>query len=354
MSIHVLDAMSREGFEEVIALHDRVSGVRAFIAVHDTSVGPAFGGIRRWEYLSERQALMDVLRLSRAMTRKCVLAGVPGGGAKAVVLDEPGLDLERAYRFLGDRVEALGGRFYTGPDVGTDDRALGWLAERTGYVTRPGDEGPGDLGAATAAGVFAGIRAGLEHLDGELDWKARTVVVQGLGGVGARLAERLVKVGATVVATDIDVEHGVAVCNRLGIEFVEPSTEVTRHCDVFAPCALGGILHDVTIERLHARLIAGAANNVLAKLHHADELARRGVLLLPDFVTSAGALIRGAHYHLDGGLVPLDEVEARVANAVREVLALAEAEDRAPFLAARDLADRRIAERRAAADPTRG
>lgn len=347
MGIHVLDAMSREGFEEVIGLHDRVSGMRAFIALHDTSVGPAFGGIRRWEYLSERAALMDVLRLSRAMSRKCVMAGVPGGGAKAVILDEPGLDLERAYRFLGERVEGLGGRFYTGPDVGTDAEALGWLAAETQFVTRPGESGPGDLAAATAAGVFAGIRAGLEHLDGEVDWPARRIVIQGLGGVGERLAARLVAVGAEVLGTDIDLELGAAVAERVGFEFVQPSSEVDRPCDVFAPCALGGILHDVTIERLKARLIAGAANNVLAKIHHADELARRGVLLLPDFVTNAGALIRGAHYHIDGLLVPLDEIEARVARSTREVLALAAEQALPPFRAARDLADTRIAARRA-------
>ena len=340
--------MSREGFEEVLGLHDRVSGLRAFVAIHDTSVGPAFGGVRRWEYLSERAALMDVLRLSRAMTRKCVLAGVPGGGGKAVILDEPGLDLERAYRYIGQRVEQMGGRFYTGPDVGTDNQALGWIAEETEYVTRPDALGPGDLSAATAAGVFAGIQAGLEHLDGEPDWKARRIVIQGLGGVVQRLAERLVEVGAKVRATDIDTEHGAAAAERLGIEFVEPTTEVNLPCDVFAPCALGGILHDVTIERLHARLIAGAANNVLAKIHHADELSRRGVLLLPDFVTNAGALIRGAHWHMDARLVSIDEIETRVAQATHDVLALAKQEQRAPFRAARDLADARIAARREA------
>jgi len=346
MGIHVLDAMSREGFEEVVGLHDRNSGLRAFIAIHDTSVGPAFGGIRRWGYLSERAALMDVLRLSRAMTRKCVLAGVPGGGGKAVILDEPGLDLEKAYRYIGRCVEGMGGRFYTGPDVGTDDDALDRLSAETRFVTRTGDDGPGELGEATAAGAFAGIRAGLEHLDGEVDWSARRIVVQGLGGVGQRLARRLVEVGASVVATDIDVEYGRATAKAVGAEFVEPSTEVDLPCDVFAPCALGGILHDVTIERLQARLIAGAANNVLAKIHHADKLAERGVLLLPDFVTNAGALIRGALWHLEGRQVSIEEIETRIAASTTEVLSLSAAEGRPPARVARDLADARIAARR--------
>jgi leucine dehydrogenase len=346
MGIHVLDAMSREGFEEVIGLHDRESGLKAFIAIHDTTVGPAFGGVRRWSYFSERAALMDVLRLSRAMTRKCVMAGVPGGGGKAVILDEPGLDLERTYRFMGARVESMGGRFYTGPDVGTDGAALDWLSAETAFVTRTGDAGPGDLAAATAAGAFAGIRAGLEFLDGDAKWTERRIVVQGLGGVGERLARRLVEVGASVAATDIDVERGRRVADAVGAEFVEPSTEVALACDVFAPCALGGILHDVTIERLRARLIAGAANNILAKTHHADMLADRGVLLLPDFVTNAGALIRGALWHLEGRQVPLSEVETRVAASTVEVLQAAASEARPPARVARDLADERIAARR--------
>jgi len=347
MGIHVLDAMSREGFEEVIGLHDRKSGLRALIAIHDTSAGPAFGGIRRWHYISERQALMDVLRLSRAMSRKCVMAGIPGGGAKAVILDHPELDVEAAYRHLGRKVQEMAGRFYTGPDVGTDDEALGWLSEETRYVTFPGDAGPGDLCAATAAGAFAGIRAALEHLDGEPDWSARRVVIQGLGGVGAKLAERLTGVGATVIGTDLDVERGRAVAAASGAEFVEASSELDVPCDVFAPCALGGMLHDVTIERLKARVVAGAANNVLAKAHHADALAERDVLFLPDFVTSAGALLRGALYHLEDRHLELDEIEERIRTSCHDVLQRARDEAEPPARVAKRMADERIADRRA-------
>ena len=347
MGIHVLDAMSREGFEEVIGVHDRRSGLRALIAIHDTSVGPAFGGIRRWSYLGERQALMDVLRLARAMSRKCALAGIPGGGAKAVILDHPDLDREAAYRHLGRKVQELAGRFYTGPDVGTDDEALGWLSEETSYVTYPGDAGPGDLCAATAAGAFAGIRSALGHLDGEIDWPARRVVVQGLGGVGARLVARLTEVGATVFGTDIDAERGRAVAEQAGATFVEPSEEFDVPCDVFAPCALGGMLHDVTIERLQARVVAGAANNVLAKAHHADALHERGVLFLPDFVTSAGALLRGALFHLEDRHLELPEIEERVAGACDDVLERARDEAEPPARVAKRMADERIAERRA-------
>lgn len=346
MGIHILDAMSRGGFEEVIGVHDRKSGLRALIAIHDTSLGPSFGGIRRLSYLSERAALMDCLRLARAMTHKCVLAGIPGGGAKAVVLDEPGLDLEGAYRHMGRKVEEMGGRFYTGPDVGTDGQALDWLAAETSYVTRTGPEGPGDLGSATAAGAFAGMRAGLRHLDGESDWPARKVVIQGLGDVGAKLAQRLVEVGATVVGTDIDTDRGLSVARELGFEFVEPSTEVQIECDVFAPCALGGILHDVAIERLNARIVAGAANNVLAKSHHGDILHRRGILYLPDFVLNAGALIRGAFFHLEKRIETLEGIESRIENAADEILRRSKADHVPPVRVATAIAEQRIAERR--------
>ena len=173
MAIHILDAMRREGFEQVIAIHDRRSSLNAFLGLHDTSRGPAFGGIRRWSYLDEDQAVRDCLRLSRSMTWKCALAGVPAGGAKLVVLDRPDLDLEAAYRHIGELVDRLGGRFYTGPDVGTGARELAWVASRTSYVTHPDESGPGELAASTCAGVIAGIDAALEQLDGRPDWGAR-------------------------------------------------------------------------------------------------------------------------------------------------------------------------------------
>ena len=181
MGVHILDAMAREGFEEVLALHDRASGVRGFLGIHDSTRGSAFGGIRRWSYLDEDQALRDCLRLARAMSHKCALAGLPVGGGKLVLLDRPDLDLERAYSAVGDLVERLNGRFYTGPDVGTGPAELAAVAARTRFVTDPGPKGPGELSEATAEGVFRGIGATLRHLDGAEDWPRRTVVVQGLG-----------------------------------------------------------------------------------------------------------------------------------------------------------------------------
>lgn len=351
MSLQVLDAMVRGGFEEIIALHDRQSGLRAFLAVHDTSAGPAFGGVRRWQYLHEDQALLDCLRLARAMTHKCALAGLPAGGAKMVLLDHSDLDRDAAYRFVGRTVERMGGRFYTGPDVGTGPAELAGVAQETSFVTDPGDDGPGDLADATAEGVFAGMAAGLRHLDGEEDWPRRTVLVQGLGGVGERLVRRLLERGARVLATEIDTARAERVVRRLDVETIDPTQVFERECDVFSPCAMGGILHDLSVKRLRARVVAGAANNVLARMDHGDQLHARGVLYLPDVAITAGALILGALFHLSGARQPLTEIERRVRQAADDILTRAAGENLPTARVALREAERRIGRRREVVGP---
>ncbi|HED67057.1 MAG TPA: Glu/Leu/Phe/Val dehydrogenase [Planctomycetes bacterium] len=352
MAVHVLDAMAREGFEELVALHDRRSGLRGFLGIHDTSRGPAFGGIRRFPYRNEKSALIDCLRLSRAMSRKCALADLPGGGAKLVVLDHPGLDLAEAYRHIGRVVERQAGRYFAGPDVGTGWRELSYVAEETDRVTRPGDEGPGDLAGATAAGVFAAIAAALRHLHGSESWEERTFVVQGLGSVGWRLAARLRGLGARVLAADLEEEPCERAHEELGVEILASGTELDTACDVFCPCAMGGLLHDLSIQRLQARIVCGAANNPLARTHHAMQLFERGILYVPDFVVSAGAVIRGAEFHLTGRPTPLEEIEARIGATVRDVLERAAAKERSPYVIAQHEADLRILRSRARADAT--
>lgn len=348
MSLQVLDAMSRGGFEEIVALHDRRSSLRAFLALHDTSAGPAFGGLRRFHYLDEDQALRDCMRLARAMTHKCVLAGLPAGGAKLVLVDHPDLEAEEAYRFVGRVVERQGGRFYTGPDVGTGPEELAWVAAETAYVTDPGEQGPGDLAGATADGVFAGIAAALRHLDGAEDWARRTIVIQGLGGVGLRLARRLCRAGARVVGSELDPARAEAAARELDLRVVDPAREFDIACDVFAPCAMGGILHDVTVKRLRARIVAGAANNVLARMSNGDQLHERGVLYVPDFAINSGALILGALFHLTGARRPSAEIERRIAAGAADVLARAADENMPTARVALREAERRIDLRREA------
>ncbi len=350
MAVHILDAMSRAGFEEVVALHDRASGLRGFVALHDTSAGPAFGGIRRFDYRHEHQALNDCLRLARAMSEKCALNGIAGGGGKMVLFDLPERARPDAYRAIGDFVERLGGRWITGPDVGTGTRELGWVAERTRYVTRPGPDGPGDLPAATAAGVFSAMGAALRHLDGAEGWSSRTVVVQGLGSVGLRLARRLVESGARVVASELDPGRR-AEARELGLEVHEPGGELELESDVFSPCAMGGVLHDLSIPRLRTRVVCGAANNPLARSHHGVRLHRRGILFVPDPVANAGALLRGAEFHLLGRPPSLAEIERRIGALTTEILELAAARETPTVRVAGHEARRRIVSRRAERRP---
>jgi leucine dehydrogenase len=347
MAVEILDVLARQGFEELIAINDPGSGLRAFLAVHDTSVGPAFGGIRAWTYQREDEALRDCLRLARAMTAKCVMAGLPAGGAKLVVLDRPELRREAAYRHLGRVIERLGGRFYSGPDVGTGPRELAWLASETRFVTHPGDEGPGELPESTCAGVIAGMGAALRHLDGAERWRERRVVVQGLGEVGSRVARTLVDLGATVLAAEIDSERAEALCSELGVERLDPAREYDPPCDVFSPCAMSGILHDLSIARLQCRVVAGAANNVLALPQHGRDLFERGVLYVPDFLINAGALIRGARFHLEGVREDVTQIGAQIAAGITALLGKAEAEHAPPVEVAVREAEARLAARRA-------
>jgi leucine dehydrogenase len=347
MSFELLDQLARDGFEEIVALHDRRSGLRAFLALHDSSAGHSFGGIRRWSYFDEEQALRDCMRLARAMTYKCALAKLPAGGAKMVMLDRPHLDLPRAYRYLGDVVQRLAGRFYTGPDVGTNSSELALVAERTRFVTDPGPEGPGELAEATAAAVIAGIAAALRHLDGEEDWPRRTVVVQGLGEVGSKVALIARERGARVLASELDGERGRSLAQTAEFELLDPTAEFDQPCDVFAPCALGGILHDLSVLRLRCRIVAGAANNVLASPGHGEQLHERGVLYVPDFAINSGALIRGARFHLDGVREPLDRIALRVGGVVEQVLRQSRDEGLSPQRVAEREAELTVERRRA-------
>ncbi|MEM9801935.1 MAG: Glu/Leu/Phe/Val dehydrogenase dimerization domain-containing protein [Planctomycetota bacterium] len=344
MSVHLLDAMAREGFEQVSAVYDRRSGLRAFVAVHDTVRGPAFGGIRRREYRDEREALFDCLRLARAMTHKAALLELPAGGGKIVLMDDDTVDWEDAYRHVGRVVDGFGGTFYTGPDANTGPIELGHVAEGTRFVTDPGDEGPGELAEATAEGVFMGMAAGLRARHGETEWPSRRVVIQGLGAVGEGLVRRVVEQGAEVVGADVDEARAHAVKERFDIELIDPARAVEEPCDVLSPNAFGGLFHDLTLGKIRCGVIAGGANNQLARPLAGDVLYEMGVVYVPDFVINAGALVRGTIFHLEGRREPVEAIGLRIGAAAERVLRTAEREDDAPARVAVRLAEARIAE----------
>lgn len=296
--MELLEAMARGGHERVIAVQDEHSGLRAWIALHHARRGPMYGGIRVWRYRDEEEAAMDALRLSRAMTLKCVLAGVPGGGAKTVVMADRLLDRPAAMAALGRHIESLGGSYRAGPDVGFTEADQHALLSETRWVAHHGDP-LRPAGEATAEGAEWGLRAALSFLRGSDAMKGITVAVQGLGAVGFALARRLMRAGARVVGADPDPEAAERAAHE-GVEVVDPGRIHEVEADVFAPCALGGTLHDVTIQRLSGKLVAGCANNVLARPEHASLLQRRGILYVPDFVMNSGALIEGAGFDRTG------------------------------------------------------
>lgn len=330
-------------FEQLQVLRDDARGVLAFVAIHDTSCGPAFGGIRRYAYRQPLEGAQDALRLAEAMTWKCALAGVPGGGGKTVIVDLAETDREAAYALVGQHVEEMGGRYYTGPDVGTEPSDLEVVARHTEFVARPGDAGPGNLAEPTALGVFAGIRAVAAQL-GHADLDGLRVVVQGLGEVGRRLVDRLVADGAVVTVADIDRMAVQRAVEELGVSEVDTGRVLAVEADVFAPCALGGVIHDLSLQNLRAKAVAGSANNVLAAPEHGAELHRRGVLYAPDFLINSGALIHGALFHLTGAAPPPERIE-RIGTELAALLEESRLEDRPPEQIALDKARRRVAER---------
>jgi leucine dehydrogenase len=324
--------------------------VYCIVAVHSTARGPALGGCRMWHYEDSRAAVRDALRLSRAMTYKSAVAGLPLGGGKGVIMlrDEP--DPERradALRDFGDTVDLLQGAYVTAEDVGTSAVDMEVIAGRTRHVSGLARErgGSGDPSPYTALGVVTAIEVACERVFGSRGLQDRSVAVVGLGHVGAQVAERLAAAGARLVVADID-RSKQALAARLGATWTSPGEALTAPVDVYAPCALGGILDDETVPALQAPIVAGAANNQLAADHVADVLHARDVLWVPDFVANAGGIINIAVEFEPGGYDP-DVAEQRVrgvGDTVREVFDDAERVGTTPLAAAMDLARRRLAE----------
>jgi leucine dehydrogenase len=334
--------------EEVLIRRGSRSGLFTFVAVHSTVRGPALGGCRMWAYEDARAALRDALRLSRAMTFKAAVADLPLGGGKGVIMAPAGLRLSRerrqaVLRDFGDTVAALHGRYITAEDVGTSSRDMSVIAQRTDHVAglsrRQG--GSGDPSPATALGVQAGIRAACERAFGTASLRDRSVAVVGLGHVGSRVAKLCTRDGATLVLSDVD-EAKRELAEQLGAQWATPNEALESDVDVVAPCALGGVLNDDTVPRLHCRVIAGAANNQLAHERIAELLQARGILWAPDFVVNAGGIINIAE-ELDHYDVAAARRRVRaIADTLRQIFDEAEAMGTTPLAAAMELARRRL------------
>jgi len=344
------ESMAKQGHETVVFCHDRASGMRAIIAVHDTTLGPGLGGTRFRPYASEDEALTDVLRLSRAMTLKNAAAGLDLGGGKAVLLGDPATN--RAPELLaayGRAVDRLGGAYLTAEDVGTTQADMDVLKRVTPYVTGA-TGGSGDPSPATAWGVYHAIRAALGFLGDEVErLDGRHVVIVGVGKVGAALAGHLVAAGAQVTISDIDTGRVAALAARLGVAWVGVDDAHRVPCDVLSPCALGGALRERTIPELACRAVVGAANNQLAEPDDANRLADAGVLYAPDFVVNAGGVVNIADELRPGGYDPVRATAAveRIGARLTRVLEMARDEAITPERAAEREVQRRIAAARA-------
>ncbi|MGH8456742.1 MAG: Leu/Phe/Val dehydrogenase [Stenotrophobium sp.] len=287
-----------DAHETVAFHHDAASGLRAIIAVHNTHLGKALGGCRMWSYASDDEALTDVLRLSRGMTYKAALAGLGQGGGKSVILGDPRRDkTPEMMRAMGRFVELQSGEYVVAEDSGTNVADIRLMAEHTRHVGGLADAKSvaagrsGDPSPATALGVFIGLKATVKAQFGRDDLRGLKVAVQGLGNVGYRLARHLHEAGAELWVTDIHAPAVERCVREFGATAVSMEQIFGQGVDVFAPCALGAILNDVTIPLLKAKAIAGAANNQLATPAHGAALMQRGILYAPDYCINAGGII---------------------------------------------------------------
>ena len=291
----IFRSLKQYSHEEVIFAYDPDAGLKAIIAIHNTSLGPALGGTRMLPYKSEADALKDVLKLSRGMTYKASLAGLNLGGGKAVIIGDPEKDKnEILFRAFGRVVEGLHGRYITAEDSGTSLSDMEWVRSETRYVTGILEThgGSGDPSPVTAHGVYFGLKACAEEAFGRNSLKDIKVAIQGAGNVGMALAGILHTAGARLIVSDSNEGRVREAVERFGAEAVSPEAVYSAEADIFAPCALGAVINDETIERFRFKVIAGAANNQLAdETRHGRMLMDKGILYAPDYAINAGGLI---------------------------------------------------------------
>jgi leucine dehydrogenase len=303
--------------EQLVLCRDDETGLRAVIAIDDTTLGPAVGGVRYRAYPSDGAAIRECCRLAAAMTLKNAAAELPYGGAKSVILhDGAVVDRSALMHRFGEFVARTGGAYIPGVDMGTTVEDLAMMGA-AGADVACSDEDPSPW---TALGVAAAIRAAVEHVDGRTDVEGVRVLVQGAGHVGAVLARELAGAGAEILVADVDEARAGALAAELGGTVVAPNAVVDTRCDVFAPCAVARVVNAETVDRLRCRIVAGAANDTLADRACADALAARGITYVPDFVANAGGVI---HIHALREGHDEDRLRAdvlRIGDRVAEVL----------------------------------
>lgn len=287
----VFNLRAYDNHEQILFCHDKPSGLKAIISVHSTALGPAVGGCRMWEYHSDEAALIDALRLSRGMSYKNAMAGLNMGGGKSVIIgNSKTMKSEALFEAFGRMINQLNGKYYSAEDVGISTKDVAIMNRQTEYVV--GLEGrSGDPSPITARGVYQGIKAAVKHRHSRDDLQGLKIAVQGVGSVGYHLCKHLYEEGAELLVTDINQESIDRVVNDFGATFIDKDSIYTQAVDIYAPCALGATLNDVTIKNLQCSIVAGAANNQLAEDRHGEMLRDKGILYAPDYVINAGGII---------------------------------------------------------------
>ena len=292
-----------ESHEKVVSCYDTDTGLKAIIAIHNTVLGPSLGGCRMWDYQSEEEAITDVLRLSKGMTYKAAIANLKLGGGKSVIIGDSKKDKsEELFRFFGQFVESLNGRYITAEDVGTTEHDMGVVKTQTEHVTGVSKEsgGGGDPSPVTAYGTYIGIKASVKYKLKRSSLEGLKIIVQGVGSVGEHLVSHLCDEGADIYINDIDREKLNNIAKKYNVNIIESNDLFSFESDIYSPCALGATINDITIDKLQCSIVAGAANNsLLDPKKHGNELINNNILFAPDYVINAGGLINVAS-EIDG------------------------------------------------------
>jgi leucine dehydrogenase len=344
--MEIFKYLEQYDYEQVVFCQDKQSGLKAIIAIHDTTLGPALGGTRMWTYASEEAAIEDALRLAKGMTYKNAAAGLNLGGGKTVIIGDPRKDKNEAmFRAFGRYIQGLNGRYITAEDVGTTVDDMDLIHEETDFVTgiSPAFGSSGNPSPVTAFGVYRGMKAAAKEAFGSDSLEGKVVAVQGVGNVAYTLCEYLHQEGAQLIVTDINKEAVNRAVEEFGALAVDPDEIYGVECDIYAPCALGATINDETIPQLKAKVIAGSANNQLKDTRHGDIIHEMGIVYAPDYVINAGGVINVADelygYNQERAMKKVEQLY----STIEKVIEISKRDGIPTYVAADRMAEERIA-----------
>lgn len=343
--MEIFSYMEKYDYEQLVFCQDKQSGLKAIIAIHDTTLGPALGGTRMWTYATEEAAIEDALRLAKGMTYKNAAAGLNLGGGKTVIIGDPRKDKnEEMFRAFGRYIQGLNGRYITAEDVGTTVADMDIIHEETDFVTgiSPAFGSSGNPSPVTAFGVYRGMKAAAKEAFGSDSLEGKIIAVQGVGNVAYTLCKYLHEEGANLIVTDINKDAVDRAVRDFGAKAVDPNDIYGVDCDIYAPCALGATVNDETIPQLKAKVIAGSANNQLKEPRHGDTIHELGIVYAPDYVINAGGVINVADelygYNQDRALKKVESIY----DTIAKVIEIAKRDGIPTYQAADRLAEERI------------